>query len=105
MVRACRLFGALVLAALVPLAAAAQNPAQFQVQNVGFQRVAVVVYDDVCHALLFDGLIEGESSIALSACPLRSNYPYANVRVFDRRTGISRRYTGVMEGRTISLRR
>ena len=105
MVREGRLFGALALAALVPLAAAAQNPVQFQVHNVGFQRVAVVVYDDVCHALLFDGLIEGESSVALSACPVRSNYPYANIRVFDRTTGISRRYTGVMEDRTISIRR
>jgi hypothetical protein len=92
----------LLSAVLVPATGRAQNPISFTVTNSNFDRQYVVVYDDVCHRRLFEGAVGGNATITLNCCA--HNRRYGNIRIWNRKTGITRRHSGLTSGASIRLR-
>jgi len=92
----------LLSAVLVPATGRAQNPISFTITNSNFDPVHVIVFDDVCHRRLFEGAIGGNATITLNSCP--KNRRYGSIRIWNRVTGITRRYSGLMSGANVRLR-
>jgi hypothetical protein len=102
MTRKAVLFSMLLLSAvLAPAPGRAQNPISFTVTNRSFDNIRVIIYDDVCHRRLYEGVIGGNAAITLNSCA--HNRRYGNIRIWNQATGITRRYSGLMRGARIRL--
>lgn len=81
----------------------AQNPISVNVTNIDFDRLNVVIYDDVCGQILFEGMIEGHTTIVVNSCSKYDGF-YTNIRIWNQATGITQRYSGLRSGANVRLR-